>query len=406
MPKRTFIALQTCHGTFVSALSDGTMEVTNHCQSWEFFQLLENQDGTRSLLTAHKKYVSAREDGKMAQAPHCKECEKFRIQRAAGKLAFLTVHGTYLSAWPDKPHIRQQKHLKSWEQFCLLRDFVRVFDLGGSGLKTAVCYVAAAGECGSRAPRVISSSKQNLGQKRPDSKYSSICRWVRDESRLGNTIECELKDGWLIGASVAGVDKLWADYNTTTTERGSFSDVLGIPTVASLHDGSAHMLASLKALKDSKRLSYPMCNIAIGTALVINFTNSKGEIRSDGDMKELFKGKPSWDFEVKLPRSEGQKQMLAYKAFGGSFDGNVRDHPNNAKRQADRWYCFLTEQLPQLFKDMGWTPPSCFAFTGGVSEHSDVVDRLKKMGINAHKGPADAGLLGAAWHAWKTGNKS
>jgi hypothetical protein len=64
-----------------------------------------------------------------------------------------------------------------------------------------------------------------------------------------------------------------------------------------------------------------------------------------------------------------------------------------------RWHAFLTHDLPVLCEAMRWTPPRVFAFTGGVVEASDLVHRLRALGLYATLGPPHAGLVGAALQA-------
>lgn len=88
----------------------------------------------------------------------------------------------------------------------------------------------------------------------------------------------------------------------------------------------------------------------------------------------------------------------ALEVFGGAFEGSIHsDNPcASSERQALRWYAFLTRDLPDLCEVMLWPPPRVFAFSGGVVENSDIVHRLRALGVYATLGPPEAGLVGAA----------
>jgi len=262
---------------------------------------------------------------------------------------------------------------------------VRVFDLGGSGLKTALADFSHDG-------LPVLGPVRNLG-KVPVGK--DVYKWVREKIP---TFSAEKNSGeFKFGASLAGLDKLWEDKQVH--ERGTFEQLVRAdaihhgPGVKVLSDGKAHLIAS-KHMVPQVAYMYPLCNIALGTGIAINLTNSHGEIRIGDEMTQFFGRKDHWNFPVEC---EGREKPM-YEAFGGNFDGAR----GNTARQTARWVRFIEGRLAERFTVMGWTLPVCCTFTGGVAEKSSLVAKLQEhfaQGLPIYKGPDNAGLLGAALHS-------
>ena len=255
---------------------------------------------------------------------------------------------------------------------------MRVFDLGGGGLKTALAGFSHDG-------LLVLEAVRNLGKVPVDKK---VYKWVREKIP---TFSAEKNSGGAIkfGASLAGLDKLWVDKQEH--EMGTFEQLVRAdashrgPGVTRLHDGTAHLTASKHMVPE---VAYPLCNVAIGTGITIDLTNSSGEIRNENEMRRFFGREDSWNFQVEC---EGQEKPM-YKAFGGNFDGGR----GQTARQTARWVRFIRGRLAERFTAMEWTPPACYTFTGGVAEHSRLVAELQEQGLPILKGPSNAGLMGAA----------
>ena len=259
---------------------------------------------------------------------------------------------------------------------------VRVFDLGGSGLKTATCICFSDNS-------LEMSQVQNLERVPVDKR---VYEWVR---KIIPSFSAEKNGGvFKFGASLAGLDKLWEDKTVHEQDTPSFEQLIragtssGGPGVARLSDGTAHLKASKLMMKLANDATYPLCNIALGTGIAIKLTNSKGEIRIDDEMTQFFGTEEHWNFRVDC---EGREKPM-YKAFGGDFDGAR----GNTARQTARWVRFIEGRLAERFTVMGWTLPVCYTFTGGVAEKSSLVAKLQEQGLPIRKGPHNAGLLGAA----------
>lgn len=96
------------HGNFLSARDDGSVSSTWVAQGWESFRMVENFDGTISLLSFHDKYLSG--SGKtLTLQPHNLQHEKWNLvsngdgsvslQQSVGDGLFLGIHqdGAYLT---------------------------------------------------------------------------------------------------------------------------------------------------------------------------------------------------------------------------------------------------------------------------------------------------------------------
>jgi hypothetical protein len=184
---------------------------------------------------------------------------------------------------------------------------VRVFDLGGGGLRTAAFDVTADRGTPSlvslvpepRDVMTLGHAPLHVGDRQGAPGTCRVQQWMRERLPM----DAEQAAGWWFGASLAELGKLWQD--KCKREGGDFAQLAALPRVVCLGDGPAHLLAC-KAMPTVRRDSlFPLCNIAIGTGIAINFTNSKGEARGGSEMEELFGvGEEVWNFLVE--REGGQ----------------------------------------------------------------------------------------------------
>jgi len=97
------------HNRWLSAWSDGGIRLISHAKAWEFYSLVQNEDGTVSFRTSRNHegkvwYLSALEDGELGQMDHNKNWERFRLEDArtsSGLTRVRTYHGTYLLVVDD-----------------------------------------------------------------------------------------------------------------------------------------------------------------------------------------------------------------------------------------------------------------------------------------------------------------
>lgn len=273
-------------------------------------------------------------------------------------------------------------------------EYIRCFDLGGSGLKTAVVFY----DDTKNTMQLITPIVQ-LG-KCPD--HKSVSSWVREKMQLvaSADLDAEIQSGYLFGFSLAGLDKL----RNKPVKTSNVSKLFKIPSkaVRSIDDGAAHLLASIKALKN-KLPKGRIWNIAIGTGVGFGMTNSKKEIRPSEELK-IFFGQDTWT--VKEPLTQQQIWQA-----GGSKEGfdRILANGNVGKKKAfqifaARWKAFIHKEIINRSKnpEKKWGAPAAIVFTGGhIEYHGDtLIKELKAQGIKVpvFAGPKHAGIFGAAWN--------
>ena len=300
---------------------------------------------------------------------------------------------------------------------------IRAFDLGTEGLKTALFTVTDG------AVDPIPVEVKRLG-KAPGEvggvahrRRQSVAAWLQ---HLVPQIELECRSAEvLFAASLGKLEHLWED-GKRREDTEDFGKLIGLPDghpLASCSDDLAHLRASQSMVAGA-----PLCAISIGASVGMCLTNAFGETRFGEEMAELYQLPLPSALRVSSSSSSSSlsspslpslsssscttfadlvfdpgdgEQRTAREIFGGAFEGNVRrSNPcASCERQAIRWHAFLTADLPGRCALMGWPAPKVFAFTGGIPEHSDLVHRLRVLGLYATLGPPNAGLLGAAIRA-------
>ena len=144
----------------------------------------------------------------------------------------------------------------------------RVFDLGGSGLKTCVL------DRDTDPNEWVLSHLGHCPQSMPPHEW---VRW-----RIP-TLDAEIRAGVCIGFSRAGTvpTKLWLPELKHRTVRRNITTLLhvsGASRVVELPDGTAHLLGSLSS-HPRARSQHPVVNLAIGTGVACARTDVKGERR-------------------------------------------------------------------------------------------------------------------------------
>ena len=281
-------------------------------------------------------------------------------------------------------------------QYSSSTKYIRCFDLGGNGLKTALLSY----ESNTNKMNIV-RQEVLLGRCPVDKK---VAAWVREQMRaVANAdLDSEVKSGCSFGFSLAGLDKLCSK----PLETDNVSKLFNLPSdrLSSLEDGSAHLLASLKHLKNDLPAGR-VWNFAIGTGVGFGFTNSKKEMRSAEELKKFFGGQEAWN--VKEPIT--QKAIWQAGSSKEGFDKIVKDTTKKVDHVAfeifaARWKAFIEKEIIERSKhyEDQWGMPSAVVFTGGHLDHygNSLVHELNKKGlkVKALQGPRHAGLLGAAWN--------
>jgi hypothetical protein len=257
----------------------------------------------------------------------------------------------------------------------------RAFDLGGSGLKTALF-------------------DRKLNQLTPLERLgyapaAGADAWLR--AKIPG-LDAEIGKGILFGFSLAGLEKLWAD-KVNNAHGKKVPELFRIPLaeVFVTTDGTAHLLAARHLV--GKKVRDPQVNFALGTGVGFALTNSKGVVRKGKELRSED-GKWPWDLKAK-----GEK--AAWESLGvRGWDEIVHNFADGDAQKAEyerRWRLFYTEPWTALVKSKGWTPAATVTFTGGVTAISPLVgqalkslDPLGGARVFVVTNGGDAGLLGAA----------
>ncbi|MCI5051660.1 MAG: ankyrin repeat domain-containing protein [Simkaniaceae bacterium] len=272
--------------------------------------------------------------------------------------------------------------------------YIRAFDLGGGGLKTALL----AYEEGAHRMEWV-QEPSSLG-KCPDNMH--VSQWIRE--RLLNTMEVDIDEeiaaGYHFAFSLAGLNKLCARERTNP----NIASLFAIPPsqMRCIDDGAAHLVASMEELDLPKG---PIFNFSIGTGVGIGYAEQKGSIKRISDLNCIF-GLEIWKTTVVdqhifsyfcCSSRNGFDQLVAQN--NGVIDDTI------FLTFASRWKKYFDHYLfPKLKKlPPPWDTPSSIVFTGGHTErHGRRLERALKqlqIGVPVYTGPRRAGLLGAAWYA-------
>lgn len=273
--------------------------------------------------------------------------------------------------------------------------YIRAFDLGGNGLKTALLsYDKSANEM-----KLVSSQFQ-LG-KCPANK--KVYDWAREQIKtIGQgDLDAEVKKGYLFGFSLAGLDKL-SEKRVITTD---MAKVFKLPAdkVQSIHDGFAHLLASVKMVKNLPKGR--IWNFSIGTGVGLGFTDTKHKLYTNDELKRFFGGIDAWEALEPTTKKEVWEACSSKEGFD-KIVSDVTYAVNDKAFElfAERWKAFLKEQVIKRSKTFKrqWGKPKAIVFTGGhIEHHGDrLIKELRKrhLQVKMFEGPKNAGLFGAAWN--------
>ncbi|MBA3237294.1 MAG: ankyrin repeat domain-containing protein [Parachlamydiaceae bacterium] len=286
---------------------------------------------------------------------------------------------------------------KDFSKVLVARDYekFRVFDLGGSGLKTALLSY-------DKNFRSIDwVEPQTLLGKCPDN--AEVDKWIRScmQESIKKDLDVEINLGYSFGFSLAGLDKL----RDKALNSCDMSTLFKIPSdlIRCIDDGAAHLVASMNTL-GPKLPKGPIWNFSIGSGVGFGFTDCNHNVRKLCDFYSFF---GCWPWDSTEPYTGSEVWLSCGSKFG--FDQIVADHggfvnSNVFSEFASRWKSYLECSVLEFSKEQSkeWGSPAAVVFTGGHVDHygSVLADKLREIGLEipVFTGPKNAGLLGAGWN--------
>jgi hypothetical protein len=263
----------------------------------------------------------------------------------------------------------------------------RVFDLGGTGLKTAFATRTGGGV-------VTLDNARQLGRCEPAAEPR---HWIRDSVR---PLEAEISDGVLFACSAAVLDKLWTD-GRDRSGGANLCSLLALPSArcARENDGYAHLVASVAdARLLGVELQYPIWNIAIGTGVAIYC-----QVDANSPIQEVCEEA----YNLPCPVAGADQREAVYAVLGGSFRNNAElRNRSSADRRAYERQCVEFVKYTVTVGHQASRPIACVPatviFTGGLLDHNPSLFRnpITDDGIRYIRGPQNGGLLGAAYMAF------
>ncbi len=260
--------------------------------------------------------------------------------------------------------------------------FIRAFDLGGGGLKTARLLY----DTDSEKMNWIEPQTQ-LG-KCPDA--LEVKDWIRIalKEKTQQNLDEEIAAGYFFGFSLAGLDKL-RSYPLVSSDMSVLCD-LPKDKVAAIGDGTAHLVASLHFLKN-KLPEGSVWNFAIGTGVGVAYAGSDHKVAPIFTVYKAFGSLP-WNIQ------ESGGEYLGRACNSGVFDRALQknDLEQSFLQFAEAWKPYLdvvlsNQNLPKV---------GSIVFTGGhIDTYKDkLVEVLSylELPVVLFSGPPCAGLFGAA----------
>ena len=259
--------------------------------------------------------------------------------------------------------------------FTILRQ-TRIFDLGGSGLKTCILDPT------SDLDKIILS---NLGYC-PHSTPPHL--WIRT---VLPTLDSELQSGTFFGISSAGASKLWSPekrmpHHKTLT---SLLNVTGAARLTELHDSVAHLLGTLSSLPPT---AHSVVNVALGTGVAC------ARIGSDGRQHVCdFLG---WS----CPAFRSGAKVIHYLAPHYALRAD-REFDDQYQVYVQSWIDVLSLWLTTCWPFGREPRPNTLMFTGGGVQllpiFSTALGNLSIAGTSIRIGPKQAQVLGLISRLWK-----
>jgi hypothetical protein len=260
----------------------------------------------------------------------------------------------------------------------------RIFDLGGTGLKTAIAILRLDG-------RISITDIQQLGGCSADERPSV---WIhRQLAALASDIYADT----FFSFSLAGLDKLWFDHRDRSDNK-NIGRLLGLPQhrCSSRSDGYAHLISSTQhSRRTGLVVEYPVWNIAIGTGVAV-FSQTAPEVKPQEVCKQAY-NLPCMDWDG--------HQRAVYAVLGGAFNdnANMRGRSTESRRRYEqRCVQFVLLTVANQSKTPISCEPRTVFFTGGlIDNNSSLFTNVgTQHGIKFIRGPNDGGLIGAAYMAF------
>ena len=275
--------------------------------------------------------------------------------------------------------------------------YIRCFDLGGSGLKTALFKY----DSHDRKITMITTSSL-LGKCSDGQEVHSWMRETIKANQLGN-IDREIDKGYLFGLSLADLGNRLRKLQEKGVKTMNISELFQFPAdrTGYISDGSAHLLASIQKIK--KLPEGRVWNFSIGTSVGISFIDRDLKTKSEDEIKAYF-GQDPWTVQEPTTQEPIWKAGSA-KAFCTILEKSDKQIDASISKFAERWQGFIQKKIIES-PNNSLGKPAAIVFTGGHTEHQEgrLVKKLNESSLQVpvFEGPKHAGLYGAAWQVLKT----
>lgn len=266
--------------------------------------------------------------------------------------------------------------------------WIRSFDLGGGGLKTALLSY----DPDSKQMRYLEPEVQ-LGKCPAD---QEVKEWIRlaMEEKLFRDLDEEVEEGVLFAFSLADLSKL-KDRSLLTREISELCD-LPKERVVSLDDGAAHLFGSLYALQDELPEG-PIWNFGIGTGVCVSYIDASRKLNTPYELSEKLGALPC-DIEDPITG-----KLIGRACNRTCFEKIVQANEGDLEKSFSQFAAIWKPYLEVVIFHEQLEPPVAIVFTGGHTElyKGGLVEALSKLEIpvSLFTGPSQAGLLGAAFYA-------
>ena len=288
---------------------------------------------------------------------------------------------------------------------------IRAFDLGGSGLKTALFHATTSSGAEVRVVQV--SASQRLGW--VPAGHSDVAAWLLAAIL---TLNAEATAGWGFGLCYAEPSKLWEERCIPARAEGkTLRKLFGLERLQEEWDGDAHFRAACYA-RCAEGTTESSMNFSLGTGFAVAacgclFGCLEVGMRSQSEFAQLCGGVAPFKLKVgrdgKPPTGADNGEKLYVVLGGKSGWGGAPEADGGLPPAA--YAAALGEVVGGLFLASipyaeGWGElPAVVTFTGGVAEHKLHPLKLRTLlrdrfpSVRLELGPVDAGLLGAALKA-------
>jgi len=280
--------------------------------------------------------------------------------------------------------------------------YIRTFDLGGSGLKTALLS--------------YDKNSGTMSWVEPEAQLEKcpiefeVRDWIRTHMKkvTGKDLDEEIRSGYLFGFSLSGLYKL----RRTPLDTSDISILFKLPAnkIRCIDDGASHLVASLNTLK-SELPKGPIWNFSVGTGVGFGFTDNRHNVRNLEDFYKFFGYGPWYAQEPRTGQCvwEACSSCFGFDQIPAKQGGSIDDR--TWIEFASRWKAFIESKVlrfSSVSPEKSWGTPTAIVFTGGnIDAYGNrLVHTLHelKIDIPMFTGPKGAGSLGAAWNVVTKGS--